>query len=279
MKIIPKVTNEILTALEQGFYIANDGIKIEFEEDLESAIINTDFIAADFVFEKSDEYLLEKTENYSSNKPKIEITDDNTVTAGKKLKMATCEEVAILNFASATNPGGGFTRGSKAQEEDICRVSGLYACLNQDNDDLLPYYKINKACGSSLYTDGIIYSSQVPFLKDENYQWLDQIFKLSVVTCPAPNLNGVGFIATSITIDDIITRRITRILDTMIMYGHKNIVLGAWGCGVFGNSPNMIASIFKYVLEEKQFYFDNIVFAIPDKKSKNHQVFANVFAA
>ncbi|MDD6023455.1 MAG: TIGR02452 family protein [Oscillospiraceae bacterium] len=39
-------------------------------------------------------------------------------------------KTCILNFASATNPGGGVTRGSSAQEECICRSSTLYPCLN-----------------------------------------------------------------------------------------------------------------------------------------------------
>ena len=40
------------------------------------------------------------------------------------------QKVAVHNFASATNPGGGVTRGSSAQEECLCRCSGLYFCLS-----------------------------------------------------------------------------------------------------------------------------------------------------
>lgn len=39
-------------------------------------------------------------------------------------------QIAVHNFASAFNPGGGVVKGSSAQEECLCRCSGLYFCLN-----------------------------------------------------------------------------------------------------------------------------------------------------
>ena len=41
-------------------------------------------------------------------------------------------KVAVLNFASATNPGGGVKRGSSAQEEGLCRQSTLYPAISQE---------------------------------------------------------------------------------------------------------------------------------------------------
>ena len=49
------------------------------------------------------------------------------------------KNICILNFASAKNPGGGFLRGSMAQEESICYVSTLYHSLIQSD-----MYEINK---------------------------------------------------------------------------------------------------------------------------------------
>jgi uncharacterized protein (TIGR02452 family) len=75
----------------------------------------------------------------------IEITEETTSAAGKRLAINQ-DKVAVLNFASAKNPGGGFLNGAKAQEEDLTRKSALYMCLNSQRD----YYSANKKCRSFL---------------------------------------------------------------------------------------------------------------------------------
>ena len=69
-------------------------------------------------------------------KPNLNIYDEPAkVIVSKKRTFEAAKayrdnKVAVHNFASASNPGGGVVRGSTAQEECLCRCSYLYFCLN-----------------------------------------------------------------------------------------------------------------------------------------------------
>ena len=54
------------------------------------------------------------------------------------------------------------------------------------------------------------------------------------------------------------------------------LILGAYGCGVFGQDARCVAKIFKKYLEnEFKNTFQKVVFSIPD--DKNYQAFSDVF--
>lgn len=63
------------------------------------------------------------------------------------------DDVAVLNFASARNPGGGYLNGAQAQEEALCRGSALYACLRRVPE----FYAAHRADPSPFYSDRVIY--------------------------------------------------------------------------------------------------------------------------
>jgi uncharacterized protein (TIGR02452 family) len=198
------------------------------------------------------------------------------------IKNADCLSIAgklpntcILNFASANHPGGGFLTGAQAQEESICRRSSLYLSI-KDNE----MYDINRKDTSKFYTDTMIYSPNVYVVKSENLHPLANHIKYSVITAPAVNLNKVGYmnIAMGKQLETVMTNRIRKIIKVAIVNGQRNIVLGAWGCGVFGNHPKNVAQYFYNVLvnEEYEKYFDNIFFAIYKSNSalkSFHEVF------
>ena len=100
-------------------------------------------------------------------------------------------KVAVLNFASASNPGGGVERGAGAQEECLCRCSGLFFCLNTP-EMMDGFYTPHRNAHDPLHNDDIIYTPDVtvfktdtaaPRLMDES-KWYD----VDVITCAAPNL-------------------------------------------------------------------------------------------
>lgn len=198
--------------------------------------------------------------------PRIEVTAETTAEAARRLAQAEgITKVAVLNFASAKNPGGGFMRGAKAQEEDLARCSALYTCqLTQP-----AFYDANRATSSMLYTDHLIYSPDVPFFRDDRMALLEKPFMVSVITSPAPNageaLRREG--GARPRIQATLERRAAMVLAAAAANNNTTLVLGAWGCGVFKNEPSTVADVFARSLENPRFAraFDRIVFAIYDR--------------
>ncbi len=173
--------------------------------------------------------------------------------------------VVLLNFASAKNPGGGFLGGAKAQEEDICRCSGLFPLLAKRTE----YYEINRAFRSALYTDHSIYSRDVPFFRAAaSAPLLDEPFVASVITAPAPNAGALmqNEPAKMAEIRETFDRRWRNVLALAEAKGHETLLLGAWGCGAFHNDPEIVAStVARWLRESPRFAgrFARVVFAIP----------------
>nr|AAN63644.1 unknown [Streptomyces avermitilis] len=59
----------------------------------------------------------------------FEVTGESSLEAARRLTERAGDPVAVLNFASARNPGGGYLNGAQAQEEALCRASALYTCV------------------------------------------------------------------------------------------------------------------------------------------------------
>lgn len=196
-------------------------------------------------------------------------------------------KVCVLNFANATNPGGGVTisKGPSGQEECLCRVSTLYKCINS-KDALESFYYPHKTHNqNNLHNDDIIYTPNVIVFKDDDNHLLDrsQWFNVDVISCAAPNIgndlrgepNIVG--VDNIELQQIHIKRATRILDVAVHHKVEILILGAFGCGAFGNSPDIVAEAYKSILAKYQKCFKKIIFAIYCKYDDlNYQVFNNI---
>ena len=169
----------------------------------------------------------------------------DTVVSGKKTLEAAREykneKVCVLNFASATNPGGGVEKGSSAQEECICRCSTLYPCLASVTTREL-FYVPHRKEKNPLYNDDIVYTPGVVVLKDDRNEARTlsstERYQVDVVTAAAPNLRvkpsnymnpGSGSKPVTISqgeLKDLLTNRIRRVFSVCaeigrIMKGRK----------------------------------------------------------
>lgn len=187
--------------------------------------------------------------------------------------------VLVLNFANAHNPGGGFRHGANAQEEALCRCSTLYASITSDKAREM--YRYNNSHISNVESDYMLISDDVCVFRDCSLQLLEAPFNVGVITAPAPNRRGAAVFASRKTITETFLRRIRIILHAAAVSGYSSLVLGAWGCGAFGNSPETVAEQFRIALTDDgmERFFDNICFAVYGKEtSNNYTAFRKCFA-
>ena len=215
------------------------------------------------IYYDENHFKVKETVKKSSSKANIKLVKKTTVEALEDIAITGRgnEVYGVLNFASAKHPGGGVLRGAVAQEEALARVSSLYPVIK----------KCTEFYGSAIapyYTDKIIYSYPIYVFKDDNGDNIPPI-ECEVITCAAPNhSSGLENLDEHI---EVITRRFTKVLMSAIANYQRNLILGAWGCGVFKNPPDINAQIFKKVLDQFSSSFDNIIFAIPD--DTNYEIF------
>jgi uncharacterized protein (TIGR02452 family) len=191
--------------------------------------------------------------------PLVDVTNESTLEATRRLG----GDVAALVFASARNPGGGFLNGAQAQEESVARASALYPCLLAAGD----FYRHHRAHEDLTYSDRVIYSPQVPVFRDDKGNLLPEPYPVSFLTAAAPN-HGAILRTQPERADGVPTallRRAVRVLQVAAAHGRRRLVLGAWGCGVFGNDPVTVAQAFRAALRDNR-YFDHLVFAVLDRQ-------------
>jgi putative RNA 2'-phosphotransferase len=206
---------------------------------------------------------------------RITVTGESTIEA--LVRMADRPHLGCLNFASAKNPGGGFLGGAQAQEESLARSSALYPCLLTQP----AHYERNRANHSPLYLDLAIFSPAVPFFRSDDGDWLDRPVLASVITCAAPNASALRQQnkLDPRLLEATLRRRAAFVLAVAAHHGIECLVLGAWGAGVFGNDPALVADAFAVPLAgDYRGVFAEVVFAIHGGKGANHDAFVERFA-
>ena len=194
----------------------------------------------------------------------LDVVNETTLAGLAALLEENDSPVAVLNFASAKNPGGGFLGGSQAQEESLARSSALYGSLARVES----FYRRHRASSSLLYSDAMILSPHCPVFRDDDGALLDASRLAGFVTSAAPN---AGAIATNRpdelpSIEGTFIRRTEGVLALAAAHGYRRLVLGAWGCGVFRNDPVMVAAVFARHLKHGDWArrFERVRFSVLD---------------
>lgn len=200
------------------------------------------------------------------------------------------KKTCVLNFASATNPGGGVTRGSSAQEECICRSSTLFPCLNT-RDLWNSFYGPHRKAGNPLYNDDCIYTPDVCVFREDTaipeLLQAENWWNVNVITCAAPNLRRAtsnemnpcaGTKAAQIShkeLEQLLTSRIRRIFKLAAKEETRVLILGAFGCSAFQNPPEVVAGVFRKVMEEYRLAFETVEYAVycSERDIRTYEVF------
>lgn len=173
-------------------------------------------------------------------------------------------KTAVLNFASYKNPGGGFLNGSMAQEEALCHESVLYNVISTFKD----YYAWNKEHNNrSLYENRMLYSPDVVFEKNGKSVLAD------VITCASPNASAYGSVLKDNQV--ALKSRIEFIRNAAEYHAVDTLILGAYGCGVFGQDPKVVSTLFRQVFDQTS--VKKLVYAVPGT-DENARVFRDFFS-
>ncbi|MFJ2742828.1 TIGR02452 family protein [Streptomyces sp. NPDC087440] len=199
----------------------------------------------------------------------FEVTAESSTEAARRLTGEAADPVAVLCFASARNPGGGYLNGAQAQEEALCRASALYTCLLRAPE----FYAHHRAERDVFYTDRVIHAPGVPVFRDDRGALLSDPYRIGFLTSPAPN---TGVIRRNDPVQvhrvpQVLARRAERVLEVAVAQRYRRIVLGAWGCGVFQNDPATVAGIFRELLTgDGRFaaHFERVTLAVLDRTGK-----------
>ena len=282
------VFQDTLKIFEQGFYI-KDGRKIKTK-------LSKDEINENRVYLTDDIRIIEKYADFDhvhcigrcgvgcENADSFSLAADRYNQCSYMFDKDDALPILVFNLANPVHPGGGVRKGAKAQEEDLCRRSSLL--LSLEHESASQYYRYNKSLKTRMGSDAVIITPNVEIIKGPDGSLLDDSVIVSVMTCAAPmikhGMEGLG----QKEYEQLIYERITGMLKVAAYEGYKVLVLGAFGCGAFGNDAKLVSDLFYKAMKEFDYdgmslkdFFRRIDFAVLDntKDKYNYNEFMRNF--
>jgi uncharacterized protein (TIGR02452 family) len=196
-------------------------------------------------------------------KPEILVENTDTLTAAREQDPEA--KILVLIMASDHCPGGGVAKGSEAQEEDIYRCTNMFHCSNKS------FYPLK--------AEQFIVTEEVTVFKDSEYELLSDPVQFDFISMPAVRKPGI---VEGTYMDDSDEESMKARIDLIFRYAalesYDTLVLGALGCGAFGNPASDVANMFRNAIEAHGGYFKRIVFAVlsTSEKDKNYNIFNSI---
>ncbi|KAK3386174.1 hypothetical protein B0H63DRAFT_474304 [Podospora didyma] len=170
--------------------------------------------------------------------------------------------IAILNMASPLRPGGGVLSGATSQEESLCRRTTLYPSLREE------FYRLPEVGG--IYTPDVLVfqlnddddDDSLEGKIDKKADW----FFVDVLTAAMLRFPDVDVTEEEKSLEggekkrftrrryaaeadrEMVVRKMTAAMRIFKTKGIGRVVLGAWGCGAYGNPVEEVASAWRKVL-------------------------------
>ena len=252
------LARETLGILESGHYLDPLGQQVEIGAMLQQAVAHTHTHAPeDFAHRQFKGF------NTRARRMRIDVRQVPTLQAMQTLADRPPRSVLVLNFADAHEPGGNFLSGGRGQEQTLMGATGLLSCLRQQR----AFYQQHQD-RDPFYSDHLIYAPAVPVFRDTDGRLLARPYSCAFISATAINARIVEQRAPQRRdeITESMSRRMHKVLRCAQAYGHDHLILGAWGCGSFGNSPRLVARLFFDALQQEfQGAFRSVVFAVRDQ--------------
>lgn len=187
--------------------------------------------------------------------PKLSLQVSDTLTAARRLVdqdpkpnktadlKASGSGVAVLNMASALSPGGGFLNGASSQEESLCMRTTLLPSLKDD------YYRLPEL-GAIFTPDVLVFrDEEAEEVLDKRNRWFVDCISAAMLRDPESDRDELGRGSYVHQKDrELVLQKMKMILRIAQAKGVQKLVLGAWGCGVYGNPVGEVATAWRKVL-------------------------------
>ena len=169
-------------------------------------------------------------------------------------------DMAVLAFASFTNPGGGYIQGYLGQEATLCADSYLYNVLDKQRKWYGENRRRNINC--ELYRNRALVVPAVRFDRNHVHAYAD------VIVAAAPNAKRARqeYRVGDDALLDVLRDRIRFVLAICDELGREKLVLGAWGCDNNGFDAEAVAELFRKELASGDFKVKQVFFAVPSTR-------------